>query len=123
MILCAFAKIGLFEIIALLLLILPIASMWKLFEKANKPGWAAIIPIYNFIVFVEIIGKPLWWVVLFCIPYLNIIFLIWGYNLLVKSFGKDEAFTVGVILLWFIFLPILAFGDSKYQGVPSQQTS
>ena len=33
-----------------------------------------------------------------------------------KSFGKDEGFTVGLVLLGIIFWPILGFGDAKYQG-------
>jgi len=53
---------------------------------------------------------------LLIIPIVNIIFVIWSVNLLSKSFGKNEGFTVGLIFLWIIFLPILAFGDSKYKG-------
>jgi hypothetical protein len=63
--------------IVLLIFLLPIIAMWKLFEKANKPGWAVIIPIYNIIVFMEIIGKPWWWLFLWLIPYLNIIWIIY----------------------------------------------
>ncbi|MBW3519776.1 DUF5684 domain-containing protein [Flavobacterium sp. NKUCC04_CG] len=103
-------------IIYLAVIILIVAAQWKIFAKAGKPGWAAIIPIYNIIVLLEIIGKPLWWIFLFLIPGVNIIFMIWTYNLLSKSFGKTEGFTVGIILLPFIFLPILGFGDAKYIG-------
>ena len=103
-------------IIILIIVIVPIIAMWKLFDKANKPGWAAIVPIYNIIVFMEIIGKPWWWLFLWLIPYLNLIWIIWSWNLMVKSFGKTEGFTVGVILLGIIFIPILAFGGSEYIG-------
>jgi hypothetical protein len=103
-------------LIVLIVVLIPLIGMWKLFEKANKPGWAAIIPIYNLVIFMEIIGKPWWWLLLWLIPYLNIIWIIWGWNLMVKSFGKTEAFTIGVILLSIIFIPILGFGDSKYIG-------
>jgi Mg2+/Co2+ transporter CorB len=98
------------------IIILMIISLWKVFDKAGKPGWAAIIPIYNIIVLLQIIGKPLWWIVLFLIPFVNFIFGIWANNLLSKSFGKSEGFTVGLVLLPFIFLPILGFGSAKYQG-------
>ena len=97
-------------------MILVIVALWKIFEKAGKPGWAAIIPIYNIIVLLEIVGKPLWWIILFLIPFVNIIFGIWVTNLLSKSFGKNEGFTVGLILLPFIFYPILGFGSAKYEG-------
>ncbi|MFK7756160.1 MAG: DUF5684 domain-containing protein [Flavobacteriales bacterium] len=93
-----------------------IASMWKIFEKAGKPGWASIVPFYNIIVLLEIVGKPTWWIVLFFIPLANIIFGIWTYNMLSKSFGKEEGFTVGLMLLGIVFFPILGFGDAVYQG-------
>ncbi len=105
-----------FLIVLLAISVVIIIAQWKIYEKAGKPGWAILIPIYNLIVLLEIVGKPLWWIFLFLIPFVNIIFGIWVTNLLSKSFGKDEAFTVGLILLGFIFYPILGFGDAKYVG-------
>ncbi len=98
------------------IIILMLASLWVIYTKAGKPGWACIIPIYNVIVLLEIVGKPWWWLLLFCIPIVNIVFAIWTYNLLSKSFGQGEGFTVGLLLLSVIFFPILAFGSSKYEG-------
>ena len=93
-----------------------IVSEWKIFTKANKPGWACLIPIYSTLVLLEIIGKPWWWIFLFFIPIVNLVFAIWMINLLSKSFGKDEAFTVGLLLIPIIFYPILGLGSSKYIG-------
>ncbi|GAA3942039.1 hypothetical protein GO495_08750 [Chitinophaga oryziterrae] len=91
--------------------------MWKIFEKAGHPGWSAIVPIYNYYIFTKIIGKPGWWTVLLLIPYVGIIFQIWGANLLSKSFGKDTGFTIGLIFLSFVFLPIMAFDKTiQYRG-------
>lgn len=87
---------------------------WKIYEKAGKPGWAILIPIYRTIVFLDIIGKPWWWLLLFLIPGINIIFMIWSINLLSVKFSKGVGFTLGLIFLTFIFIPILAFGDAKY---------
>mgnify|MGYP001368150802 FL=1 len=98
------------------ILVLLIISQWKIFTKANKPGWACLIPIYNSLVLLQIIGKPWWWLLLFLIPFVNLIFAIWVTNLLSKSFGKDEGFTIGLILLPIIFLPILGLGSAKYAG-------
>ncbi|MEO1050547.1 MAG: DUF5684 domain-containing protein [Bacteroidota bacterium] len=103
-----------FIIIYLGVIVLMIASFWKLFERAGKPGWASIIPIYSNIVQLEIIRKPLWWIAMLLIPVVNLIFAIWITNLFVKSFGKSEGFTVGCLLLPFIFWPMLAFGDNPY---------
>ncbi|MDH5608761.1 MAG: DUF5684 domain-containing protein [Cyclobacteriaceae bacterium] len=98
------------------LIILMIASMWKMFEKAGKPGWAAIIPIYNFIVLLEIVGKPAWWIILVLIPFVNFVILIWITNLTSKSFGNGVGFTLGLIFLPFIFYPVLGFGSATYKG-------
>ncbi len=96
------------------LIITGLYGMWKTYEKANEPGWASIVPVYNMIVLVRIINKPFWWVIMFFIPIINLVFLIWAYNLLAKCFRKDVGFTVGLVLLGFIFFPLLGFGDSEY---------
>lgn len=93
-----------------------IAAIWKVFTKAGKPGWAAIIPIYNLVVLLQIVGKPIWWIILMLIPIVNIIIQIIVTHQLSKSFGKDVGFTLGLIFLGFIFFPILGFGDAKYMG-------
>ena len=103
-------------IFVLAILAFYIYTGWKLFEKAGQPGWAAIIPIYNIIVLLKIVGKPTWWILLLIIPVVNYVFLVWTYNMLSKSFGKEEGFTVGLVLLGIVFLPILALGDAKYIG-------
>jgi hypothetical protein len=91
-------------------------GMWKVFTKAGKPGWASLIPIYNIIILLEIVGKPIWWLFLLLIPCTIPIFAIWILNLLSKSFGQSEGFTIGLILLPFIFYPILGFGNYQYIG-------
>ncbi len=104
------------KIIYIAVVILILVAEWKVYEKANKPGWACLIPIYNIIVMLEIIGKPWWWIFLFLIPVVNIVFGIWAVNLLSKSFGKNELFTLGMFFLPFIFIPLLGFGDAVYLG-------
>jgi Family of unknown function (DUF5684) len=139
---------------------LKLISLCKLFDKAGEQGWKAIVPIYNFIVFLKIVGKPVWWAIFYSfvllysiysvsislssfhyladgdylgyavaqqstmpVYYLGLlgevaayVFIVWGMNMLSKSFGKSEGFTVGLFFLGFIFYPILAFGKSEYQG-------
>ena len=104
----------LISIIIFPFIIVPIISFWRIFEKAGEAGWAAFIPIYNHVIIMKIINKPWLWALLCIIPFLGIIWYIWSINLLVKRFGETEAFTVGVVLLAPVFLPILAFGNFKY---------
>ncbi len=103
-------------VIELAVVVLVIAGIWKTFEKAGKPGWAAIIPIYNVIVMLEIADKPLWWIILFFIPLVNIVVAILVCIAFAEKFGKGAGFGVGLALLGFIFFPILGFGDAQYSG-------
>jgi hypothetical protein len=105
-----------FIICWLAVVIFLVAAQWKVFVKAGQPGWACIVPIYNIYIMTKIGGKPWWWLLLMLIPVVNLIYAIWLTNMVSKSFGKDEGFTVGLILLGFIFWPILGFGSAKYQG-------
>lgn len=103
-----------FMVVWLAIVLLMIASMWKVFVKAGKPGWAAIIPIYNFVVLCEIAGKPAWWVVLMFIPVVNFIVIIILSIALAKKFGKGTGYGLGLALLSPIFYPMLGFGDARY---------
>lgn len=108
-------------IVYLAIIVLMIASIWKVFTKAGKPGWAAIVPIYNYVIMLEIAGKPIWWLaIILLVPIVNIVFAIMMVNALAKSFGKDAGFTAGLILLPIVFWPILAFGSAKYVGPGGQ---
>ena len=93
-----------------------IASMWKIYTKAGQPGWAAIIPIYNLVVLHQMVGKPVWWVLLYFIPIVNIVISIIVTHALSLSFGKGTGFTLGLIFLGFIFYPVLAWSDAQYLG-------
>ncbi len=98
---------------------LMLVSTWKVYVKAGKPGWACLIPIYNTLVLLEIVGKPWWYLLLMLIPVVNIVIWIMVMLDLARAFGKGSGFGIGLIFLPMIFFPILAFGDAKYQGIPA----
>jgi uncharacterized protein DUF5684 len=100
----------------LIIYAISVIGMWKTFEKAGKPGWTAIIPVYNTIIMLEIVGKPIWWIFLILFPCTSFIFAVWTLNLISKSFGQSEGFTIGLVFLGFIFWPILGFGNYQYLG-------
>ena len=103
-------------LIELALLVVIVAGFWKVFVKAGQPGWAAIIPIYNCYILLKIVGRPAWWLILLFIPLVNFVIAILLAIDLAKSFGKSTGFAIGLLLLGFIFYPILGFGDATYQG-------
>jgi uncharacterized membrane protein YoaK (UPF0700 family) len=67
-------------------------------------------------IFLKIINKPAWWILLFFIPFVNFVIYIIAMIELAKIFGKGTGFTVGLVLLSYIFLIILAFGSAQYIG-------
>jgi hypothetical protein len=101
--------------------VISIIAMWKIFAKAGKPGWAAIVPIYNYIILLEIIGRPWWWLLLMFIPFVNFVVLIIMMLDLGKAFGKDAVFSVFLLIIFSLvgFL-ILGFGKDKYVGAPNK---
>ena len=96
--------------------ILSLVAMWKIFTKAGKPGWASIVPIYNIVVMFQISGLNPWLILLFLIPFANIVIMIMMYVKLAKAFDKGTGFALGLIFLNTIFVLILGFGNSKYIG-------
>ncbi len=107
---------GLMMIVWLAVVVLVIVGMWKVFTKAGKPGWASLIPIYNGVVLLEIVGRPIWWIILLLIPCINIVVSIIVCIDLAKSFGKDALYGIGLAFLGIIFFPMLGFGDATYRG-------
>lgn len=103
------------SVIYLAIIVLMVVSQWKVYQKAGQLGWACIVPIYNIIVLLKIINKPIWWIFMFFIPIVNIYFSVVMYIELAKKFGKGVGFALGLLLLSPIFFPILAFGDATYE--------
>ena len=79
---------------------------WKLYILAGRKIWEAILPIYNGIVLLKIIGRPTWWVILLFMPVINLIMfpVIWVET--IRSFGKKSNLSV--------FLSIISLGFYIY---------
>lgn len=92
-----------------------------LFGKAGHPKWAAFVPFYNTWVMVRIAGRPESSFWLQFIPYAGIYWAILTVNDLAKSFGKDVAYTVGLIFVPVVFASMLSYGQGKYLG-PAYRT-
>lgn len=113
---------GLFMMFWFALVLVLFAAMWKVFTKAGQPGWACIVPIYNIIVLLKIVGRPTWWLILVVIPLVNFVVGILLCIDLAKSFGQGTGFGIGLLLLAPIFYPILGFGGARYVGPAAAQT-
>jgi len=105
---------GMELILLLALTVLVVAGTWKAFTKANQPGWAAIVPIYNFYIMIKIGDNEWWWLLLLFVPILNFIALLKISIDVAKAFDQGIGFGLGLTFLAFIFWPLLGFGDYTY---------
>ena len=118
-------------VIGLAIAIFYLVALAKLFKKADRPGWAAIVPYYNVYTILDIVGFKWYYVfvyvaasVLSSVPAIGGILSIalFLFNIVVsiklaKAFGKDTGYGVGIALLGIVFIPMLAFNkDVKYVG-------
>ncbi|MDB4285842.1 DUF5684 domain-containing protein [bacterium] len=90
-----------------------IAGFWRVFEKAGRPGWAVLIPIYSTYTLLKVAKRSGWWLLLFLVPVVNLITWIILNQDIAKRFGKRGAFGLGLAFLPMVFYPILGLGDSR----------
>ena len=104
--------------INILLVVAALAGAWQVYVKAGREGWEAIVPVYNLYALTLMTGQPWWLVVLCLIPFVNLVaigFLCWK---LAECFWQRWPFAIGLIVLPFVFYPLLGFGDAKYTPPP-----
>ena len=92
------------------------------FKKAGEPAWQAFVPIWNTIVLIKVSGKPIWWIILYLIPIVNIVVAILVYHGLSTSFGHGAGFTIGLVFLSVIFLFILGYSSNTYRGAAGRES-
>jgi hypothetical protein len=119
---------GIMFLFSIALAIFLMICQYKVFKKAGQEGWYAIIPVYNiYILSTKIVGKDMNHFILHLIPFVNIYALIVTYMGLSKSFGKDDGFGIGLLLLGVVFWPWLAFSKTITYigpgGIPSNPDS
>lgn len=100
----------------LVIVVAQLAGMWAVFEKANRAGWAAIIPIYNLYVMLRIGENAWWWLLVLLVPLANLYALYRIHAGVARAFGKGIGFGLGLAFLAPVFFPLLGFGDYRYTG-------
>ena len=111
------AVFGFIWFIIMVTSIFMLVCMYKVYKKAGRKGWEALIPIYNFVVMIQIAELPMWYIVLYFIPFANIYAMFKIYIELAHKFGKSTGFGVATVFFSIICLPILAFSKNvTYNG-------
>ena len=78
-----------------------IVAQWRLYEKAGQPGIACLVPIWNVIVFLRIVGRPASHIFLFLIPIYGQLYMIPKvYIELCNSFGQRTLLDYIMVILF-----------------------
>lgn len=110
--------LGTQDLIIFLIQLISMMAGWKIFVKAGIEGWKSLIPFYSaYVAITEVAKLPGWYFFIMFIPIVNFYFFIVILNKIAKSFGKGIPFTVGLVLLFPIFIMILGFDESKYSPI------
>lgn len=117
--------------------ILQAVAYWKIFTKAGEAGWKSIVPFYNLYTQYKLTWNPMWFFVLVGCAAVNVVLggaegifyiistitslavgiigIISNFKLS-QAYGHGAGFAIGLIFLNPIFMLILGFGSSEYQG-------
>jgi hypothetical protein len=104
------------SVVFLVWLVVFIAGLWKMFVKAGKPGWASLIPLYNAVVLLNIMGRPWWYLIFAVIPGANVVLGVIVAFGISRSFGQNIIFAIAMIFLFPFLIPVLGFGSAVYVG-------
>ena len=102
----------------LFITLIALAGNWRLFVKCNQPGWAVIVPGYNVVVAMRIIGRPASHALYFLVPVLNLYFFFRTILELANTFGKESTLDYVLASVFNVFY-ILNLGlseEEEYQG-------
>jgi hypothetical protein len=104
-------------IIEIAVIVLVIAGLWATLNKAGRPGWGAIIPIFNLYLIIKMAGRPGWWLILYLIPIVNIIIALIVAIDVSQNFGHGAGYGILLwIFPWLMYL-VLGFGGAQYNQV------
>lgn len=100
----------------LLIQVIHFLGTWKLYQKAGRKWWEAIVPVYNAYILLKIIQRPVWWIFILFIPIVNVIFLPVLWVETIRSFRRYTTLDTILVIVTFGFYIyyINYFVDLKY---------
>lgn len=111
----------LMTILIIIILVFP-ALLYKVFEDAGKQSWQALMPVYNYYVWIQIIDKKWWWFALMFVPFINMFMIMLMIVETVKCYGKNDLGNQALAVLFpFAYLPWIGFSADQKYTVPSEK--
>lgn len=108
------------------LYIIILVAQWFVYIKMGREGWEGVLPFYNAYVLFEVLYGNGWNCLLILVPFYGLYIAIKAYIDLAHVFNKSTAFGWGLVLLGFVFMPVLGlskdiqYGDGRYSIDPSK---
>lgn len=119
------------------IVILTIVAVWRVFEKAGKPGWAVLVPFYNAWTLAEVGDQSGWWGLVMTLSIIryddlnannrtleNLVFLFTLIGIAIyfkislnvaKNFNQSNSFGIFLALIPIVGYPMLAFGPAPFK--------
>lgn len=107
---------GIYLLVILAIAVLTLIAYCKIFAKAGEPWWGGIVPFYNMYLLFKIAWGNGWLFLLTIVPIVGVVVQLVAFWKLCVAFGHGVGFFLGLFFLTPIFLMILAFDSSEYQG-------
>jgi len=94
------------------------AGTWRLYEKAGRKRWEALVPVYNAVILMRIIRRSPWWTILLFVPIVNLIMFPVVWVQILKAFGKTTTmdYILGIVTLG-LYIYVINYDDKvQYNG-------
>ena len=99
-------------ILGVSLCVLLLISLIKIYKKFDQAWWKAIVPIYNIFVLTQMAEKSILYFALFLVPVVNIYAAYVVYSSICEKLGKSKKMAIGILLMPYIFIPMIAFNNN-----------
>lgn len=104
------------SLIGFAMYVLVVVALWRVFAKAGRAGWLAVIPIVNLVVMVRIAGFSGWLTLLYLVPVVNVVFHIIVHIRVGRAFGHGWVFSLFLLVVFFVIgYLVIGFSDERYR--------
>ena len=111
----------LMTILLLIIVLFPMLNYW-IFDEAGVGGYNALIPFYNYYIWLKVMGKPWWWLILMLVPFINFFMVMLMIVQTAISYGKHKLGDQAVaVIVPFVYLPYLGISEKEHYIKPENR--
>lgn len=105
-----------------IIIVATIAGLWKIFEKAGEKGWKALLPIYNYYIWLKILKRPWWWLLILLVPGVGFMMLMAITGITSARFPKNRRIDITAAVITLLFEALTLFYIIPAVGLSSMFT-